>query len=140
MEKVLELTCPNCNALLHTSLELKVAQATPTKADQEIKLLFKVFKKKFSNAKLEEYRAKINANLLKESVDEVLATLTPREEKVIKMRFGLHRDNGLEHTLQEIGFHFARSGERIRQIENRILEKLRHPSRSKRLEEFLKDI
>lgn len=139
MEKVLELKCPNCNVLLHTSLELTIAQATPIKADKEIKLLFKVFKKEFNDAKLEEYCAKIDANLLKACVEEVLATVTPREEKVMKMRFGLERD-GLEHTLEEIGNHFAVTRERIRQIENNVLRKLRHPSRSRRLEDFLKDI
>jgi RNA polymerase primary sigma factor len=73
---------------------------------------------------------------LREITDEVLATLTPREEKVIKMRFGLG-NTGSEHTLEEVGQHFAVTRERIRQIEAKALRKLRHPSRSKRLKAFL---
>jgi len=68
--------------------------------------------------------------------DEVLATLTPREEKVIKMRFGLGT-TGSEHTLEEVGQHFAVTRERIRQIEAKALRKLRHPSRSRKLKAFL---
>ena len=73
---------------------------------------------------------------LREITDEVLATLTPREEKVIKMRFGLG-NTGSEHTLEEVGQHFAVTRERIRQIEAQALRKLRHPSRSRRLKAFL---
>ncbi len=73
---------------------------------------------------------------LREITDEVLATLTPREEKVIKMRFGLG-NTGSEHTLEEVGQHFAVTRERIRQIEAKALRKLRHPSRSRRLRAFL---
>jgi len=73
---------------------------------------------------------------LREITDEVLATLTPREEKVIKMRFGLG-NTGSEHTLEEVGQHFAVTRERIRQIEAKALRKLRHPSRSRRLKAFL---
>ncbi len=73
---------------------------------------------------------------LREITDEVLATLTPREEKVIKMRFGLG-STGSEHTLEEVGQHFAVTRERIRQIEAKALRKLRHPSRSRRLKAFL---
>ena len=73
---------------------------------------------------------------LREITDEVLATLTPREEKVIKMRFGLG-PNGSEHTLEEVGQHFAVTRERIRQIEAKALRKLRHPSRSRKLKAFL---
>ena len=65
----------------------------------------------------------------------VLKTLTPREEKVIKMRFGL--DDGSEHTLEEVGQSFAVTRERIRQIEAKALRKLRHPSRSKQLKSFI---
>jgi RNA polymerase primary sigma factor len=68
--------------------------------------------------------------------EEVLATLTPREEKVIKMRFGLG-NSGSEHTLEEVGQHFAVTRERIRQIEAKALRKLRHPSRSRKLKAFL---
>jgi RNA polymerase primary sigma factor len=73
---------------------------------------------------------------LREITDEVLATLTPREEKVINMRFGLG-NTGSEHTLEEVGQHFAVTRERIRQIEAKALRKLRHPSRSRRLKAFL---
>jgi len=79
--------------------------------------------------------AVISANL-REITDEVLKSLTPREEKVIKMRFGLG-PNGSEHTLEEVGQHFAVTRERIRQIEAKALRKLRHPSRSRKLKAFL---
>jgi RNA polymerase primary sigma factor len=78
--------------------------------------------------------AVINLNL-KEQANSVLKTLTPREEKVIKMRFGL--DDGSEHTLEEVGQSFAVTRERIRQIEAKALRKLRHPSRSHKLRAFL---
>jgi len=75
----------------------------------------------------------INLNL-KEQTENVLSTLTPREEKVIKMRFGV--GDGSEHTLEEVGQNFAVTRERIRQIEVKALRKLRHPSRSRRLRAF----
>ena len=78
--------------------------------------------------------AVINLNL-KEQTSSVLKSLTPREEKVIKMRFGL--DDGSEHTLEEVGQSFAVTRERIRQIEAKALRKLRHPSRSRKLRAFL---
>ena len=76
------------------------------------------------------------ASNLRMITDEVLATLTPREEKVIKMRFGLGT-TGSEHTLEEVGQHFAVTRERIRQIEAKALRKLRHPSRSRKLKAFI---
>jgi len=79
--------------------------------------------------------AVITSNL-REITEEVLKSLTPREEKVIKMRFGLG-PNGSEHTLEEVGQHFAVTRERIRQIEAKALRKLRHPSRSRKLKAFL---
>ncbi len=78
--------------------------------------------------------AVINLNL-REQTAEVLKTLSPREEKIVKMRFGLQ--DGSEHTLEEVGQHFAVTRERIRQIEAKALRKLRHPSRSHRLRAFL---
>jgi RNA polymerase primary sigma factor len=78
--------------------------------------------------------AVINLNL-KEQTESVLKTLTPREEKVIKMRFGV--GDGSEHTLEEVGQNFAVTRERIRQIEAKALRKLRHPSRSRKLRAFL---
>lgn len=71
---------------------------------------------------------------LKEKVREVLKTLTPREEKVLKMRFGI--DVASEHTLEEVGKDFSVTRERIRQIEVKALKKLKHPSRSKKLQSF----
>ena len=78
--------------------------------------------------------AVINVNL-KDQTSQVLRTLTPREERVIKMRFGL--EDGSEHTLEEVGQSFAVTRERIRQIEAKALRKLRHPSRSRKLRAFL---
>ena len=73
--------------------------------------------------------------LLREQLEEVLATLTPREEQVVRMRFGLI--DGKPHTLEEVGKEFDVTRERIRQIESKALRKLRHPSRSKKLRDFL---
>ena len=78
--------------------------------------------------------AAINLDL-KQHTTGVLKTLTPREEKVIKMRFGL--EDGSERTLEEVGQSFAVTRERIRQIEAKALRKLRHPSRSRKLRAFL---
>ena len=76
----------------------------------------------------------VTNNDLKERVREVLKSLTPREEKVIKMRFGI--DVASEHTLEEVGKDFGVTRERVRQIEVKALRKLRHPSRSKKLQTF----
>ena len=73
--------------------------------------------------------------LLKEQLEEVLDTLTPREEKVLRLRFGL--DDGRARTLEEVGQNFGVTRERIRQIEAKALRKLRHPSRSRKLKDFL---
>ncbi|MCH5298688.1 MAG: RNA polymerase sigma factor RpoD [Ruminococcus sp.] len=73
--------------------------------------------------------------LLKEQLDEVLATLTPREAKVLRLRFGL--EDGKSRTLEEVGSEFKVTRERIRQIEAKALRKLRHPSRSKKLKDYL---
>jgi len=81
--------------------------------------------------------AAINISL-QEQTESLLKTLTPREEKVIKMRFGL--EDGSEHTLEEVGHSFAVTRERIRQIEAKALRKLRHPSRSRNLRTFLEGI
>jgi len=72
---------------------------------------------------------------LKEQTDALLKTLTPREERVIKMRFGI--GDGSEHALEEVGQSFQVTRERIRQIEAKALRKLRHPSRSRKLKAFL---
>ena len=81
--------------------------------------------------------AVININL-KEMTEQVLNMLTPREERVIKMRFGL--EDGTQHTLEEVGQKFGVTRERIRQIEAKALRKLRHPSRSRQLRAFLSDV
>ncbi len=73
--------------------------------------------------------------LLHEQLEDVLATLTPREQQVLRMRFGLQ--DGKPHTLEEVGKEFDVTRERIRQIESKALRKLRHPSRSKKLRDFL---
>ena len=73
--------------------------------------------------------------LLREQLDEVLKTLTDREQKVLRLRFGL--DDGRARTLEEVGQKFGVTRERIRQIEAKTLRKLRHPSRSKKLKDYL---
>ena len=74
-------------------------------------------------------------SLLKEQLEEVLSTLNEREQKVLKLRFGL--EDGRTRTLEEVGKEFDVTRERIRQIEAKALRKLRHPSRSKKLKDYL---
>ncbi|MCC7359912.1 MAG: RNA polymerase sigma factor RpoD [Anaerolineales bacterium] len=74
-------------------------------------------------------------NLLKEKVEEVLATLTPREARILRLRFGLQ--NGRSYTLEEVGQKFGLTRERIRQIEGKALRRLRHPRRSRQLRDYL---
>jgi RNA polymerase primary sigma factor len=89
----------------------------------------------FIEDRMEASPADVMINLnLKEQTENVLRSLSPREEKVIKMRFGV--GDGSEHTLEEVGQNFAVTRERIRQIEVKALRKLRHPSRSRRLKAF----
>jgi RNA polymerase primary sigma factor len=73
--------------------------------------------------------------LLKEQIDEVLSSLTPREQRVLQLRFGL--EDGRSRTLEEVGKEFNVTRERIRQIEAKVLRKLRHPSRSRKLRDYL---
>jgi RNA polymerase primary sigma factor len=73
--------------------------------------------------------------LLREQISEVLSSLTPREQRVLELRFGL--DDGRARTLEEVGQVFGVTRERIRQIEAKALRKLRHPSRSKKLKDYL---
>jgi RNA polymerase primary sigma factor len=86
------------------------------------------------NAVISPSDAVINLNL-KEQTASVLKALTPREEKIIKMRFGL--EDGIQHTLEEVGQTFALTRERIRQIEAKALRKLRDPSSSRKLRALL---
>ena len=79
-----------------------------------------------------------NHAMLKEGLIEVLETLTPREQEVLILRFGLNDER--TRTLEEVGQRFDLTRERIRQIESKALNKLRHPSRSKKLKEFLDEI
>ena len=76
--------------------------------------------------------------LLKEQIDEVLSTLTPREKRVLQLRFGL--EDGRTRTLEEVGLEFSVTRERIRQIEAKALRKLRHPSRSRKLRDYLEEV
>ena len=73
--------------------------------------------------------------MLREQLEEVMNTLTPREAKVLKLRFGL--EDGKSRTLEEVGREFQVTRERIRQIEAKALRKLRHPSRSKKLRDYM---
>jgi RNA polymerase primary sigma factor len=73
--------------------------------------------------------------LLKEQIDDVLSTLSHREQRVIQLRFGL--EDGRSRTLEEVGKEFNVTRERIRQIEAKALRKLRHPSRSRKLKDYL---
>ena len=72
---------------------------------------------------------------LSEATTKILSTLTPREERVLRMRFGVGMNT--DHTLEEVGLQFSVTRERIRQIEAKALRKLKHPSRSKQLKSFL---
>jgi len=79
-----------------------------------------------------------NSSLLKDKLNEVLTELTDREERVIRLRYGL--DDGRNHTLEEVGKEFGVTRERIRQIEAKAIKKLRHPARSKQLRDYLDEI
>lgn len=80
--------------------------------------------------------AAVQANL-RDTTTRVLSTLTPREERVLRMRFGIGMGMNMEHTLEEVGQQFSVTRERIRQIEAKALRKLKHPSRSRKLRSFL---
>ena len=79
--------------------------------------------------------AEATANmLLAEALDDLLGTLTEREAEVLRMRYGLY--DGRQHTLEEVGKMFGVTRERIRQIENKAIRKLRHPSRARKIRDF----
>jgi RNA polymerase primary sigma factor len=80
---------------------------------------------------------KTSYTLLQELIDEVLSTLPEKEQKVLRMRFGL--DDGYSHTLEEVGYVFNVTRERIRQIEAKALRRLKHPTRSKKLRDYLEN-
>ncbi len=129
LAKRLDLSIPKVRKVLRIAQE-PISLETPVGEEEESHLGdFIVDKRVVSPSE-----AVINLNL-REQTAEVLKTLSPREEKIIKMRFGLQ--DGSEHTLEEVGQHFAVTRERIRQIEAKALRKLRHPSRSHRLRAFL---
>ena len=81
--------------------------------------------------------SKTSYTLLQELIDEVLYTLPEKEQKVLRMRFGL--DDGYSHTLEEVGYVFNVTRERIRQIEAKALRRLKHPTRSKKLRDYLEN-
>jgi RNA polymerase primary sigma factor len=129
LARKLELPVPKVRKVLRIAQE-PISLETPVGEEEESHLGdFIVDRRVVSPSE-----AVINLNL-REQTAEVLKTLSPREEKIIKMRFGLQ--DGSEHTLEEVGQHFAVTRERIRQIEAKALRKLRHPSRSHRLRAFL---
>ena len=129
LAKRLDLSIPKVRKVLRIAQE-PISLETPVGDEEESHLGdFIVDKRVVSPSE-----AVINLNL-REQTAEVLKTLTPREERIIKMRFGLQ--DGSEHTLEEVGQHFAVTRERIRQIEAKALRKLRHPSRSHKLRAFL---
>ena len=80
-------------------------------------------------------RTPLPSSDLKKQIDDVLGTLTPREQRVLQLRFGL--EDGRARTLEEVGKEFGVTRERIRQIEAKALRKLRHPSRSRKLKDYL---
>ncbi|HVX66223.1 MAG TPA: RNA polymerase sigma factor RpoD [Bryobacteraceae bacterium] len=129
LAKKMELPVPKIRKVLRIAQE-PISLETPVGEEEESHLGDFIIDRRVVSPS----EAVINLNL-REQTAEVLKTLSPREEKIIKMRFGLM--DGSEHTLEEVGQHFAVTRERIRQIEAKALRKLRHPSRSHRLRAFL---
>ena len=131
LSKKLDLPVQKVRKVLRIAQE-PISLETPVGEEEESHLGDFIIDKRVASPS----EAVINLNL-REQTGEVLKTLSPREEKIIKMRFGLQ--DGSEHTLEEVGQYFAVTRERIRQIEAKALRKLRHPSRSHRLRAFLEN-
>ncbi len=131
LSKKLDLSVQKVRKVLRIAQE-PISLETPVGEEEESHLGDFIIDKRVASPS----EAVINLNL-REQTGEVLKTLSPREEKIIKMRFGLQ--DGSEHTLEEVGQYFAVTRERIRQIEAKALRKLRHPSRSHRLRAFLEN-
>jgi RNA polymerase primary sigma factor len=129
LARKLELPVSKVRKIMRIAQE-PISLETPVGEEEESHLSDFIIDKRASSPS----EAVINLNL-KEQTAEVLKSLSPREEKIIKMRFGLQ--DGSEHTLEEVGQQFAVTRERIRQIEAKALRKLRHPSRSHKLKAFL---
>ena len=114
---------------------MKYKNITPARPYLDKKLKDKTIKILFDEEKTKtEIASFVNLNLA-EQTRRVLSTLTPREEKVLRMRFGIGEES--DHTLEEVGQDFNVTRERIRQIEAKALRKLRHPSRSNKLKTFV---
>lgn len=105
--------------------------------DSEARLLGAIFGVKAGAPEKPRQLIQEQRRFLVEVTDEVLATLTPREEKIIKMRFGFGRPS---RTQEQVGQFFAVSRHKVREIENKALRKLRHPSRSRLLKSFLEEL
>ncbi|MFN7924456.1 MAG: RNA polymerase sigma factor RpoD [Bryobacteraceae bacterium] len=131
LSRKLELPVGKVRKILRIAQE-PISLETPVGEEEESHLGDFIIDKRVTSPS----EAVINLNL-REQTAEVLKTLSPREEKIIKMRFGLQ--DGSEHTLEEVGQQFAVTRERIRQIEAKALRKLRHPSRSHKLRAFLEN-
>ena len=114
-------------------MRLPISLATPIAADGDFHLCDLIE----DRSRVSPVEAAVNGKL-KEQTAQALRTLTPREEKISRMRFGM--EDASEHTLEEAGRSFAVTRERIRQIECKALRKLRHPSRSLKLKPFLQDV
>jgi RNA polymerase primary sigma factor len=129
ISKKLDVTEARVRKVLEVVQE-PISLETPVGSDEDVSLGELIEDKSIAGFS----EALINADL-REAIDDALKHLTPREEKVLKMRFGLGHA-GREHTLDEVGSHFGVTRERVRQIEAKALFKLQHPSRSSKLKTF----
>ncbi len=127
--KAMDLPIQKVRKILKVSQE-PVSLETPVGNEEDTHL-----KDFIKDGKIESPEIEVISRDRKEQINEILKTLTPREEQVLRLRFGLN--DGHEHTLEEVGKKFNVTRERIRQIESKALRKLKHPSRSKKLKIFL---